>query len=92
MAPWPRTAWRPRRWKHFWRAWTPGRRRRINIDYELQACVTHWRIYRAWRKEPYAAFGFTLCPIEDGEEHEVVNFFAADVPIEAAALGFREDT
>jgi hypothetical protein len=43
-------------------------------DYELQVCVTHWRIYQAWRRDPWANFGFTLCPIEEGTEHEVVTF------------------
>jgi hypothetical protein len=46
------------------------------IDFELQVCVTHWRIYSAARREPYAVFGFHLCPIEEGEEHEMVPFVA----------------
>jgi hypothetical protein len=46
------------------------------FTHEVQVCVTHWRILRAWRKEPYAAFGFTACPIEEGAEHEVLNFAA----------------
>jgi hypothetical protein len=48
------------------------------LDYELQVCVTHWRIYQAWRREPWANFGFKLCPIEEGTEHEVVNFVSAN--------------
>jgi hypothetical protein len=52
------------------------------VDYELQVCVIHWRILRAWRREPWANFGFKLCPIEEGTEHEVVNFVSVGEDIE----------
>jgi len=54
-------------------------RRVANPDYRLEICVTHWRIYWAQRAEPFAEFGFHLCPVEEGTEHEVVNFVALDI-------------
>jgi hypothetical protein len=56
-------------------------------DVELEACVTHWRVYRAWRREPYAVFGFHLCPVEDGTEHEVVNFISLTSSVASASPG-----
>lgn len=53
-----------------------------NPDYWLEVCVTHWRIYQVYRAEPFAEFGFHLCPVEEGTEHVVVNF---------AALGMTDD-